>query len=66
MSIKQNYENEWLGLAWDRIRLSEVAVNVTTDKLNEKASKVKSIIKHECNVVNICFIDNKHVSQILL
>ena len=32
-----------------------------TDK-NEKASKVNSILRHECNVKNICFIDYKHVS----
>ena len=31
-------------------------------KLNEKASKVNSILRHECNVRNICFIDNKHIS----
>ena len=33
-----------------------------SDKLNEKASKVNSILRHECNVRNICFIDNKHIS----
>ena len=27
-------------------------------KLNEKSSKVSSILRHECNVRNICFIDN--------
>ena len=32
-----------------------------SDKLNEKASKIKSILRHECNVRNICFIDNKHI-----
>ena len=32
-----------------------------TDK-NEKASKVNSILRHECNVKNICFIDYKHIS----
>ena len=32
------------------------------DKLNEKASKVNSILRHECSVRNICFIDNKHIS----
>ena len=37
-----------------------------TDKLNEKASKVNSILRHECTVRNICFIDNKHISQIPL
>ena len=31
-----------------------------SDKLN--ASKVNSILRHECNVRNICFIDNKHIS----
>ena len=25
-----------------------------TDKLNEKASKVNSILKHECNLRNVC------------
>ena len=33
-----------------------------SDRLNEKASKVNSILRHECNVRNICFIDNKHIS----
>ena len=33
-----------------------------SDKLNEKASKVSSILRHECNVRNICFIDNKYIS----
>ena len=33
-----------------------------SDKLNEKASKVNSILRHECNVRNICFINNKHIS----
>ena len=33
-----------------------------SDKMNEKASKVNSILRHECNVRNICFIDNKHIS----
>ena len=33
-----------------------------SDKLNEKASKVNSILRHECNVRNMCFIDNKHIS----
>ena len=33
-----------------------------SDKLNEKASKVNSILRHECNMRNICFIDNKHIS----
>ena len=33
-----------------------------SDKLNEKVSKVNSILRHECNVRNICFIDNKHIS----
>ena len=27
-----------------------------SDKLNEKASEVNSILRHECNVRNICFI----------
>ena len=31
-------------------------------KCNEKASKVNSILRHKCNVRNICFIDNKHIS----
>ena len=30
-------------------------------KLNEKASKVNSILRQECNVRNM-FIDNKHIS----
>ena len=29
------------------------------DKLNEKASKVNSILRYECNVRSICFIDHK-------
>ena len=33
-----------------------------SDKLNKKASKVNSILRHECNVRNICFIDDKHIS----
>ena len=33
------------------------------DKLNEKASKANSILRHECNSRNICFIDNKHISH---
>ena len=33
-----------------------------SDKLNEKASKVNSILRHEGNKRNICFIDNKHIS----
>ena len=33
-----------------------------SDKLNEKASKVNSILRQECNVRNICFIDNKYIS----
>ena len=33
-----------------------------TDKLNEKVLKVNSILRHECNVRNTCFIDNKHAS----
>ena len=33
-----------------------------TDKLNQKASKVNSVLRHECNVRNICFTDNKHIS----
>ena len=33
-----------------------------TDKLNEKASKVNSILRHECNGRDICFIDKKHIS----
>ena len=32
-----------------------------SDKPNEKVSKVNSILRHECNVRNICFIDNKHI-----
>ena len=34
-----------------------------SDKLNEKASKVNSILRHECDVRNICSIDNKHKSS---
>ena len=33
-----------------------------TDKLNEKVSELYSIPSHECNVRNIFFIDNKHIS----
>ena len=33
-----------------------------SDKLNEKASKVNNLLRHECNVRNICFTDNKHIS----
>ena len=33
-----------------------------TDKLNEKASKVDGILRHECNEISICFIDNKHIT----
>ena len=33
-----------------------------SDNLNEKASKVSSILRLECNVRNICFIDNKNIS----
>ena len=33
-----------------------------SDNLNEKPSKVNSILRHECNVRNTYFIDNKHVS----
>ena len=33
-----------------------------TDRLNEKASKVNSILRYECHERNICFIDNKHIS----
>ena len=33
-----------------------------TDKLNEKVLKVNSILRHECDVRNICFIGNKHTS----
>ena len=33
-----------------------------SEKLNEKASKVNSILRHVCNLKNICFIDNKHRS----
>ena len=29
---------------------------------NEKATKVNSILRHECKVRNICVIDNKHAS----
>ena len=31
-------------------------------KLNGKVSKVNSILRHVCNLKNICFIDNKHRS----
>ena len=31
-------------------------------KLNEKASKVNIILRHECNVRSKCFIDNKYIS----
>ena len=30
--------------------------------LNEKASKVIRVFRHECNMRNICFIDDKHIS----
>ena len=33
-----------------------------SDRLNEKASKDNRILKHECNVRNTCFIDNKQIS----
>ena len=33
-----------------------------SDKLNEKASKVNSILRDECNFRKICFIDNKQIS----
>ena len=33
-----------------------------SDKLNEKDSKVNNILRHECNVRNMCLIDNKHIS----
>ena len=33
-----------------------------SDKFNEKASKVDIILRHECNVRNIYFIDNKYIS----
>ena len=33
-----------------------------SEKLNEKASRVNRILRHECKVRNICFIDNKHIS----
>ena len=33
-----------------------------SEKLNEKTSKVNSILRHECNMRNICFINNKHIS----
>ena len=32
-----------------------------SNKINEKASKVSSILRHECNVRNICFIGYKHI-----
>ena len=31
-------------------------------KLDEKASKVNSFLRHECNVKNICLIDNERIS----
>ena len=31
-------------------------------KLNEKVSKINSILRYECNVRNIFFIDNKQIS----
>ena len=31
-------------------------------KYNQKASKVNSILRHDSNVRNTCFIDNKHIS----
>ena len=37
-----------------------------SDRLNEKASKDNSILRHECNVRNTCFMDYKHISQISL
>ena len=33
-----------------------------SDKLNEKASKINIILRHECNMRSTCFIDNKHIS----
>ena len=38
------------------------AILPRSHKLNEKTSKVNSILRHECNVRNICFIDNKRIS----
>ena len=29
-----------------------------SDKPNEKASKANSILRHECNARNMCFVDN--------
>ena len=37
-------------------------INPRSDQLNEKATKVNSILRHECKVGNICVIDNKHAS----
>ena len=33
-----------------------------SDKLNEKVSKLNSILRYECKVKNVCFIDKKHIS----
>ena len=33
-----------------------------SDKHNERSLKVNNFLRHECNMRNICFIDNKHIS----
>ena len=38
------------------------AIVPRSGKLNEKVSKINSILRYECNVRNICFIDNKQIS----
>ena len=46
----------------DKISVFITGIVPRTGKLNEKASKVSSIMRYECNVRNICFIDNTHIS----
>ena len=36
-----------------------LAFFLRSGKLNEEPSKVKSILRHECIVINVCFIENK-------
>ena len=46
----------------DTISVFISGIVLRSDKLNEKASKVNSILRHECNVRNISFIDNEYIS----
>ena len=47
----------------DTISVFISGIVLRSDKLNEKASKVNSILRHECNVRNICLIDNEYISR---